>query len=62
MLGYGQHGVRHDIDEPEALDPSNPPIGQLHYYLVTAENGNGESPLGFTSPQMLEEPNSTPCP
>ncbi len=33
----------------------------MHVYLVTAENANGESELGFTS-QARERRNVAPCP
>ncbi len=46
---------------PEAFDQTDPPAGQMHIYLVTAENANGESELGYTS-QTRERRNLAPCP
>jgi hypothetical protein len=46
---------------PETLDASDPPPGQMHHYLVTAVNTNGESGLGYTSAR-LERPNLSACP
>jgi len=50
-----------DIIGNDAPDPSPPPGGQVHWYLITAENFIAEGSLGTNSHQ-LERPNLSPCP
>ena len=52
---------RPDLPMPETVDHSTPPVGQTHFYLVTAENTVGESGLGYNS-ESFERPNTAPCP
>jgi len=53
--------IRHGLPTPETTDPGTPPVGQMFYYVVTAENSNGESGLGYNS-RDVERPNAAPCP
>lgn len=52
---------QHDLDDPEATDTDNPPLGFTQFYQVTRENSNGEGPLGPAS-NGLVPPNDHPCP
>jgi len=44
-----------------ADDTSIPTVGFSHYYLITAENADGEGVLSVTSAGALR-PNRSPCP
>ena len=50
-----------DIIGTHAPDPSTPPPGQVHWYLVTGENFYAEGSLGENS-AGVERPNLAPCP
>jgi hypothetical protein len=45
----------------QADDTSLPVPGEVHFYLVTGENGAGEGGLGFTHSSQMR-PNVSPCP
>ena len=49
------------LPSPSMTDGGSPPSGQVHFYLVTAENPSGESSLGEASNGMTR-PNLAPCP
>jgi len=50
-----------NLTSAEADDTSSPPPGFSHFYLITAENANGEGALTLTS-AGLSRPNRSPCP
>lgn len=50
-----------DIIGNDAADPTTPPGGQIHWYLVTGENFVVEGSLGENS-DRVERPNLSPCP
>jgi hypothetical protein len=50
-----------DIVGHDVQDASEPPSGQLHWYLVTGENFQVEGSLGNSS-GGTERPNPAPCP
>jgi hypothetical protein len=45
----------------ELSETAVPPLGEAHYYLITAKNDAGEGSLGLAS-NGRERPNVTPCP
>jgi hypothetical protein len=57
---YGECYQRH-LEEPEMVDPTQPPTGMAYYYAVTAQNSVGEGTMGYASDGQ-ERTNHYPCP